>query len=50
MAQLAEWLLLIPEVCGSNSGISEIFDEHLFTVDRAEKTKIKKMVDGMAHF
>ena len=49
MAQLAEWVLPIPEVCGSNPVIGEYLSEHLFTVNYIEKKKIKKKRPGMAH-
>ena len=41
VAQLAEGSLPIPEVRGSNPTFGE-FEEHLFTVNCIEKTKIKK--------
>ena len=44
VAQLAERLLLTPEVCGSNPVIGKIYNEHLFNVNCVEKTKIKKKV------
>ena len=31
VAQLVEWSLLLPEVCGSNPVIGKIYIEHLFT-------------------
>ena len=44
VAQKVELLRLTPEVRGSNSVISKICMEHLFTVNSIEKTKIKKKV------
>ena len=43
MDQLAEWLLPIPEVRGSNPDFSEFYIETLFTLNwySNEKTKIK---------
>ena len=49
-AQLVEWLLPIPEVCGLNPVIGKIYIEHLFTDNCVEKMKIKKKKPGMAHF
>ena len=39
MAQSAEWLLLIPEVCRLNPVIGKFFTLNIFTV---EKTKINE--------
>ena len=50
VAQLAEWLLPIPEDPGSNPVIRNTFIEHLFTVTVCRKDKIKKKKTGMAHF
>ena len=48
VAKLKEWSLPTPEVYGSNPVISNIYIEHLFTVNCIEKTKIKKKRPGMA--
>ena len=50
VAQLVERSLSIPEVCGSNAVIGNIYIEHLFTINCIEKTKINKKISGMAHF
>ena len=50
VAQLAERLLPIPEVCGLNPVIGKIYIEHLFTINCIENTKINKKRLGMAHF
>ena len=50
VAQLAERLLLIPEVHGSIPVIGKIYIEHLFTVNCIEKTKIKKKEAGNGPF
>ena len=54
VAQLLEWLLLIPEVRGSTQVIGIIYFEHLFVflfiINYIEKTKINKKRPGMAHF
>ena len=42
VAELVERSLLTPEVWGSNPVISQIYIEHLFTVNFIEKTNIKK--------
>ena len=47
MAQLADWLLSIPAVCGLNLVNGKIYIEHLFAARCIEKTKIRL---GMAHF
>ena len=49
VAQLVEQSLPIPEVPGSNPVISNIL-YWTFTIKCIEKTKIKKMRPGMAHF
>ena len=49
MTQLAERLLPIPEVRGSNLVIGKIYIEHLFTFNCIEKKKITKNRQGMAH-
>ena len=41
VAQLVEWLLLIPEVLSSNPVIGKNYIEHLLST-LSEKTKIKK--------
>ena len=49
VAQLVEWLLPMPEVCGLNP----VFGKKLyltFIVNCIEKTKIKKKRPGMTHF
>ena len=52
VAQLAEQLLPVPEVCNSNAGIDNCLNIiYLFTVNYIEKIKIKKEKrPGMAHF
>ena len=50
MAQLAEQLLPTIELRSSNLLISEIYSEHLFTVNYIKKTKIKTKRLGMADF
>ena len=52
MAQLAEQLLPVAEVCNSNAGIDNCLNIiYLFTVNYIEKIKIKKEKrPGMAHF
>ena len=50
VAQLVEWLLPLPEVCGLNPVIGKIYIEHLFTINCIENTKINKKRLGMAHF
>ena len=54
MAQLVEWLLLIPEVRSSTPDIGKIYIEHLFVylfiINCIEKMKINKKRPGMAHF
>ena len=50
VAQLVEWLLLIPEVRGSTSSHRQNYIEHLFIINCIEKTKINKNSPGMAHF
>ena len=47
MAQLAEWLLPIPEVYGSNPVVSKLYIQHLLTVKCFEKTK---MIPRMGQF
>ena len=41
-AQLVEWSIPTPEVCGSNAVISKFFIEDFFTVNCFEKTKNKE--------
>ena len=48
VVQLVEWLLPIPEVCGSNPDIGNIL-YWIFTVNCIEKTKIKEKWPRMAH-
>ena len=51
VAQLVERSLPIQEVRGSNPHIGKnLYNEHLFTVNCIEKTKIKKKRPVMAHF
>ena len=50
MAQLVEWLLIIPEVCCSNPVIGKISIRQLFTVHCVEKTKIKEKEAGNGPF
>ena len=50
MAQLVEWLLPIPEVCGSNPVISKNLLMSNICILCIEKTKIKKKRPGMANF
>ena len=54
VAQLVEWLLLIPEVRGSTPVIGKICIEHLFVnlfiINCTEKTKINKKRQGIAQF
>ena len=49
VAQLVEWLLPIPEVCGLNPVIGKIYIAHLYTVICIEKTKIKQKRPRIAH-
>ena len=49
VAQLVEWLLLIPEARGSNPAIGKNW-YWTFTVNCIEKKKIKKKRPGMANF
>ena len=42
VAQLAEWSLPTPEICGSNSVIGKISSDHLFTFNYIEETKKDK--------
>ena len=49
MTQLAERLLPIPEVRGSNLVIGKFYIEHLFALNCIEKKKITKNRPGMAH-
>ena len=46
MAQLAERLVLIPEVHGSNSVIAEFLSDNVFTVNCIEKMKQRKKEAG----
>ena len=39
VAQLAEWLLSIPDDLGSNTAVINIYKERLFAVDRVETLK-----------
>ena len=49
VAQLVEWVLPIPEVRGLNPVIFKIDNEHCFTVNCFEKTKIKKKEAKTGH-
>ena len=42
MALLAEWLLLLPEVCGSNPVIGKFYNEHIYRKLSVKKMKMKK--------
>ena len=50
VAQLAEWLLPIPEDPGSNPVIRNTFIEHLFTVTVCRKDENKEKEDGNGPF
>ena len=50
VAQLAEQLLPISEVCSLNPVIGKIYIELIILSTFIEKTKIKKILPGMAHF
>ena len=45
VAQFVEWVLLTPEIRGSNPVVGKF----LFTLNCIEKTKIKKKRPGMDH-
>ena len=49
VAQLAERLLLTPEVYSSNPAIDKIYIDDSFTANFIEKTKINKKWTRMAH-